>query len=94
MLCFFSATGTGLTQVLLLKGDASGGHTGLFLHVELALKVAAPHGLNKSSVLFLEFLCFFKRIGRTDVFVEIVFCLVIEAFLNGIEKSWNFGFKL
>ena len=56
MLCGLSAAGTDVVEAFLIKGDAAGGHAGLFLHCQLTFEASAPHGLDKAAVLFLQLL--------------------------------------
>ena len=50
MLGGLAADGAGVAQVLLLQGDAPGGYAGFLLHAQLALQIAAPHGLGKAAL--------------------------------------------
>ena len=81
-----AAAGTGICQVLLLKGDAAGGHAGLFLHVKLALEIAAPHGLDEAAVGLLQLVCLLQRVGSVAVLVQIALCLVEQTLLNIVKQ--------
>ena len=47
-----TAAGAHITELLLLKGHAAAGKSGLFLHLHLAGQIAAPHGLDVAGVGF------------------------------------------
>ena len=41
-----AAAGAHIAELLLLKGHATAGKSGLFLHLHLTGQIAAPHGLD------------------------------------------------
>ena len=86
MLGGLAAAGTGIAQVFLLEGDAAGGHAGLFLHIQLALKLAAPHGLYEAALALLKLLSLLQRVGSIGVLVKVLLCLGVEPLLNLIKK--------
>ena len=67
-----AADGAGVGQVLLGEGDAAGGHAGLFLHLQLAVQLAAPHGLDEAAVLGLELLSLLQGEGREGVLLQVL----------------------
>ena len=48
-----------VVEAFLLQRHAAGGHTALFLHLQLAFELAAPHCLDEAAVL--------SQIGRAHV---------------------------
>ena len=86
MLGLFAADGAGVAEILLRKGDAAGGHARLLLHLHLALKLTAPHGLDEAALFLLKLFCLLKRMCLEDVLVEILLCLVEQTLLNGLEQ--------
>ena len=58
--------------MLLGEGDAAGGHAGLFLHLQLAVQLAAPHGLDEAAVLGLELLGLLQGESGEGVLLQVL----------------------
>ena len=86
-----AAAGADVTEMLLLKGDAAGGHACLLLHIQLALEVAAPHGLDEAAVFLLQLLGLLQRVGGIDVLIHVFLCLVIQALLHILQQLGDTG---
>ena len=86
MLGGLAAAGADVAEMLLPEGDAAGGHAGFFLHVQLALEIAAPHGLDEAAVFLLQLLCLLQGVGRVDMVVHIFLRLVVKALLHIVQQ--------
>ena len=72
--------------MLLLKRDTAAGHAGFLFHVELALQIAAPHGLDEAAPGLLQLLGLLKRVRLEDVAVEVGLGLVEQALLHIVQQ--------
>ena len=86
MLCFFTANRAGIAEVFLLEGNAARGHASLLLHFQLAVKLAAPHGLDEAALFLLKLLCFLEGMRFENVLVEVLLGLVEKTPLHGVEQ--------
>ena len=80
--------------MLLLKRDAAAGHTGLFLHLELAGEVAAPHGLDEAAVFLLQLLGLGQRVRGVGVLVKVALGLVEQTLLHVLEQRGDARLEL
>ena len=94
MLRGFAAAGADIIKMLLLEGNAAGGHAGLFFHVQLALEIAAPHGLDEAALLLLKLPRFVERVRGVAVLVEILLRLGVKTVMHRVQKLRNAGGKL
>ena len=71
--------------MLLGEGDAAGGHAGLFLHLQLAVQLAAPHGLDEAAVFGLELLGFLQGEGGEGVLLQVLLGPLVQAVVDGVQ---------
>ena len=88
-----SAAGAGVSQILLFKGDAAGGHAGLLFHLLLTGQISAPHGLDETAMLFLKRLGFLHGRSGEDVAVQILLGLVEQALLDLLQHLRDHGLQ-
>ena len=89
-----AAAHAGIGHLLLNQRHATGGHARLFLHLQLAVQLAAPHGLDEAALLLLDLLGLFQRGGHEGVVLQVLLGPGKQTVVDGVQSGLGNGLQL
>ena len=89
-----AAADADVVHLLLLQGHAAGGDTGLLLHLQLAVQLAAPHGLGKAALGVHELLHLVQGVAHLGVVLQVLLGPLVQAVVDGVQQLLDAGLQL
>ena len=86
MLGGLAAADAHVAYMLLLEGHTPGRDTGLLLHFQLTLQIAAPHSLGEAALRLHELLDLVQGHAHLGVVLQVLLGALVQAVVDGVQQ--------